>query len=68
MGLPIGDQTIHHHLFVDDQAIIVQDKEDAEYMTKKLIEEYQRWGLNVSSSSSFHVLVLVVCYSLRPAF
>jgi hypothetical protein len=35
MGLPIGDQTIHHHLFfVDDQAIVVQDKEDAEYMTK----------------------------------
>jgi hypothetical protein len=49
MGLPIGDQTIHYHLFADDQVIIAQDKEDAEYMTKKLIEEYRRWGLNVNT-------------------
>jgi hypothetical protein len=32
-GLPVGDQTIHH-LFADDQVIIAQDKEDAEYVTK----------------------------------
>ena len=33
MELPIGDITMHHHLFADDQ-LIAQDKEDAEYMTK----------------------------------
>jgi hypothetical protein len=33
-------------LFVDNQVIIEQDKDDAEYMTTKL-KEYKRWGLNV---------------------
>jgi len=32
-----------HHLGADDQ-----DKDDAEYMTKQLIEEYQKWGLNIN--------------------
>jgi hypothetical protein len=47
MGLPVGNQTIHHH-FVDDQVIIAQDEEDAECITKKLVEEYERLGLNVN--------------------
>jgi len=34
MGLPTGNQTIHHHLFSDDQVIMAQDKGDAEYDTK----------------------------------
>lgn len=34
MGLPAGNQTIHHHLFADDRVIIAQDKGDAEYDTK----------------------------------
>lgn len=47
MCLPMGNQTIHHHLFADVQVILAQDKGDAE-LTQKLIEEYQRWGLNVN--------------------
>jgi hypothetical protein len=35
------------NLFVHEPDIIAQDKEDAEYVTKELTEEYQRWGLNV---------------------
>jgi hypothetical protein len=34
MALPTGNQTLHHHLFVDDQVITAQDKGDAEYDTK----------------------------------
>jgi hypothetical protein len=34
VGLPIGDQTIHHHHFAGGQVTIAQDKQDAEYMTK----------------------------------
>jgi hypothetical protein len=33
---------------VDDQVKIARDKRDAEYMAKKLIEEYQRWDLKVT--------------------
>lgn len=42
-GLLVGNETVHHHLGVDDQ-----DKDDAEYMTKQLIEEYQKWDLNIN--------------------
>jgi hypothetical protein len=34
MELPMGNETIHHHLFSDDQVIMAQDKGDAEYDTK----------------------------------
>jgi hypothetical protein len=47
MELPIGNQTIRN-LFAGDQVIIAQDKEDAECITKKLIKEYEGWGLNVN--------------------
>jgi hypothetical protein len=43
----IGDQTMYHSLFVDRHVIIAQNKEDAEFMTKKLME-YWRWGGNVN--------------------
>jgi hypothetical protein len=42
-GLPVGNETVRHHLGADDQ-----DKDDAEYMTKQLIAEYQKWGLNIN--------------------
>ena len=42
-GLPVGNETVHHHLGADDQ-----DKDDLEYMTKHLIEECQKWGLNIN--------------------
>jgi len=45
-GLPVGNKTIHYLLSPDDHAILAQNQGDAEYMTE-LIEEYQRWGLNV---------------------
>jgi hypothetical protein len=35
-------------IFAGDQAIIAQDKYYAECMTKKLIEEGQKWGFNVN--------------------
>jgi hypothetical protein len=43
----VGDQTIYHRLFVDRHVIIAQNKEDAEHMTKKLME-YWRWDGNMN--------------------
>ena len=34
-------------LFADDQLLIAQDYEDLEYMTRKLIDEYELWGLKL---------------------
>jgi hypothetical protein len=48
MGLPINqDYNLHNLLFAVDQVIIAQDTEDAEYMLRKLVEEYMKWGLQI---------------------
>ena len=44
MGLEIQDTTIYSMLFADDQLLIAQHNEDLEYMTGKLIDEYELWG------------------------
>ena len=46
MGLEIQD-TIYSMLFADDQLLIAQDYEVLEYMTRKLIDEYELWGLKL---------------------
>ena len=48
MGSEIQDTTIYTMLFADDQLLIAQDYEDLEYMTKKLIDEYELWGLKLN--------------------
>jgi hypothetical protein len=49
MGLPINqDYHLNILLFADDQVIIAQDNEDAEYMLRKLVEEYMIWGLQIN--------------------
>ena len=48
MGLEIQDKTIYSMLFADDQLLIAQDYEDLEYMTRKLIEEYDFGGLKLN--------------------
>ena len=35
-------------LFADDQLLIAQDYEDLEYMTRKLIDEYELWALKLN--------------------
>jgi len=34
-------------LIADDQLLIAQDYEDLEYMTRKLTDEYELWGLKL---------------------
>jgi hypothetical protein len=47
MGLEIQDTTIYSILFADDQLLNAQDYDDLEYMTRKLIDEYQLWGFKL---------------------
>jgi hypothetical protein len=48
MGLEIQDTTIYSLLFADDQLLIAQDYEYIEYMTRKLIYEYELLGLKLN--------------------
>jgi hypothetical protein len=46
MVLPINqDYQLCNLLFADDQVIIEQD---TEYMLRKLVEEYKKWGLQIN--------------------
>jgi len=40
----------------DDQIVIIQDKEDLEYMNRKLMKEYRKWGLemNINKTQYLH--------------
>jgi hypothetical protein len=48
MGLKIQDRTIHSLLFADDQLLIAQNYEELQYMARKLIDEYELWGLKLN--------------------
>ena len=50
-SLPIGDgsrDTIYTLLFADDQVIVTQEYEDMEFMVRKLLEDYKKWGLKTN--------------------
>jgi hypothetical protein len=47
MEFRIQNKTVHSMLFADDQLKIAQDYEYLEYMTRKLIDEYDLWGLKL---------------------
>ena len=44
-------------LFADDQVIVASDEMDADYMLRKLIEEYQQWGLNMNSAKTKYLKI-----------
>jgi len=47
MGIQISDdRTLYTLHFADDQVVIALDKENLEYMTRKLLKEYEEWGLS----------------------
>ena len=48
MGVTVGGDTIYSLLFADDQLLMAEDYEDLEYMTRKLKEEYEKWGLKIN--------------------
>jgi hypothetical protein len=49
MGLPMNqDYHLYSLLFAEDQVMTAQNTEDAEYMLRKLVEEYRKEGLQVN--------------------
>jgi hypothetical protein len=48
MGLETQNTTIYLMLFADEQLLIAQDYKDLEYVTRKLIKEYELWGLKLN--------------------
>jgi len=48
MGVPLENITLYTLQFADDQVVLAGDKEDLEYMTCKLKETYEKWGLDMN--------------------
>lgn len=48
MGMPLNESILYTLCFADDQIVIAQDHDDMNYMMRKLIEEYEKWGLEVN--------------------
>jgi hypothetical protein len=48
MGLEIQDMTIYSMLLADDQLLVAQNYEELQYMARKLIDEYELWGLKLN--------------------
>jgi len=46
--------TLH---FADDQVVLVGDKEDVEYRTRKLKENYQNWGLDMNLNRTKYLCI-----------
>ena len=57
MGLEIQDTTIYSLLFADDKLLIAQDYEDLEYMTRKLVDEYEVWDLKLNVKKSKYMAI-----------
>ena len=43
-----NNNTLYTLCFAEDHVVLARDHNDLEYMTRKLIEEYRRWGLEVN--------------------
>jgi len=58
MGIPVDDDsTVYTLSFADDQAVAAQDIDDIEYMTRKLMEEYNKWGLEVNIDKTEYMCI-----------
>jgi hypothetical protein len=57
MGVQLGRDYIQTLLFADDQVVLAEDEEDVEYMLRKLIEEYDKWGLEVNTEKTQYLVV-----------
>lgn len=48
MGMPLNNNTLYTLCFAGNQSVLVQDCNDQEYMTCKLIEKYSKWGQKIN--------------------
>jgi len=57
MGVPLENTTLYTLQFADDQVVLAGDKEDLEYMKRKLKETYEKWGLDMNFNKTRYLCV-----------
>ena len=57
MGVPLENITLYTLQFADDQVVLARDKEYLEYMTSKLKETYEKWGLDMNLNKTKYLCI-----------
>ena len=57
MGIPLENTTLCTLQFADDQVVLAGDKEDLEYMTRKLKETYEKWSLDKNLNKTKYLCI-----------
>ena len=57
MGIPLENITLYTLQFADDPVVLAGDKEDLEYMTRKLKENYEKWGLDMNLNKTKYLCI-----------
>jgi len=57
MRVPLENKTQCTLQFADDQVVLAGNKEDLEYMTHKLIETYEKWGLELNFNKTKYLCI-----------
>jgi len=57
MGIPLENITLCTHQFADDQVVLAGDKGDLEYVTRKLKETYEKWGLDMNLNKTKYLCI-----------
>ncbi|KAH1002379.1 hypothetical protein HUJ04_008467 [Dendroctonus ponderosae] len=57
MGNPLNETISYTLCFADDQIVVAQEYDDLEYMTRTLIEEYKKCGLEVNIKKAAYMCI-----------
>jgi len=57
MGIPLENTTLYTLQFADDEVVLAGDKEDLEYMTRKLKETYKKWDLDMNLNKTKYLCI-----------
>jgi len=57
MGIPLENTTLYTLQLADDQVVLAGDREDLEYMTRKLKETYEKLGLDMNLNKTKYLCI-----------
>lgn len=61
MGVKKVEDTVYSLLFADDGVVLTEDKEDANYTFRKLVEEYNKLGLEINLQKTQYMVIEAQC-------
>jgi len=57
MGIPVENTALCTLQFANDQEVLAVNKEDLEYMTRKLKETYEKWALDMNLNKTIYLCI-----------